>query len=88
MPKWQDQLLSEVHGSQRLRLEKLAIAKSPEDLISGDLGNTTVINGAHPVLVSLDTVQKKTGEIKQGLHNILRIDDEVKVFNQRLRELS
>lgn len=88
IPKWQDQLISETHGTQRLRLEKIAIAKAPGDLISGELGNVTVINGAHPVMVSLDTVTKKTGEIKQGLHNLLRIDDEIKVYNQRLRELS
>ena len=74
--------------SIRLRLEKLAISKAPPDLISEEMGNVTVINGAHPVLVSLDTVQRKTGEIKNGLHNLLRIDDEVKVLHQRLRELT
>ena len=88
LPKWQDRIVAEAHGSQRLRLEKLAISKAPADLISENLGNATVINGAHPVLISLDTVQRKTDEVKQGLHNILRIDDEVKVYNQRLRELS
>jgi len=88
LPKWQTQIVNEAHGTQRLRLEKLAISKAPADLISENMGNTTVINGAHPVLISLDTVQRKTDEVKQGLHNLLRIDDEVKVFNQRLRELS
>lgn len=88
LPKWQDQIISESHGSQRLRLEKIAITKAPAELISENLGNMTVINGAHPVLVSLDTVNRKTGEIKQGLNNYLRIEDELKVFNQRLRELS
>jgi hypothetical protein len=88
LPAWQDRIVAEAHGSQKLRLEKLAISKAPADLISENLGNTTVINGAHPVLVSLDTVRRKTDEVKQGLHNILRIDDEVKVYNQRIRELS
>jgi hypothetical protein len=88
LPKWERQLINETHGTTRLRLEKLAISKAPEEFISDNLGNVSVINGAHPVLVSLDTVQRKTGEIKQGLHNLLRIDDEVKVFNQRLRELT
>jgi hypothetical protein len=88
LPKFQEQLLTEAHGSVRLRLEKQAISKAPEDLISSNLGNVSVINGAHPVLISLDTVQRKTGEIKNGLHNLLRIDDEVKVYNQRLRELT
>jgi len=88
LPRFEERLLKEVHGSARLRLEKMAISKAPEDYISDDMGNVTVINGAHPVLISLDTVQRKTGEIKNGLHNLLRIDDEVKVYHQRLRELS
>lgn len=88
LPKWETDLIAETHGSVRLRLEKLAISKAPEDLISSDMGNVCVINGAHPVLISLDTIQRKTGEIKNGLNNLLRIDDEVKVFSQRLRELS
>ena len=87
LPQFQERLMSEAHGETRNRLEKQAIAKAPDDLISSNLGNTTVINGAHPVIVHLDTVQRKTGEIKNGLHNILRIDDEVKVYTQRLREL-
>ena len=40
------------------------------------------------VMISLDTVQRKTGEIKNGISNLLRIDDEVKIYQQRLRELS
>lgn len=87
-PGWEQRLIAEAHGSMRLRLEKMAISKAPEDLISEHMGNVSVINGAHPVLISLDTVQRKTGEIKNGLHNLLRIDDEVKVFTQRLRELT
>ena len=88
LPDFKDRLTSETHGEVRNRLEKQAIAKAPAEYISDNLGNTTVINGAHPVIVHLDTVQKKTGEIKNGLHNILRIDDEVKVYRQRLRELA
>jgi hypothetical protein len=87
LPGWQTEIVKQSHGTQRLRLEKLAISKAPSDLISENLGNATVINGAHPVLISLDTVVRKTDEVKQGLHNLLRIDDEVKVLNQRLREL-
>jgi hypothetical protein len=86
--EFEKRLIDETHGDVRNRLEKLAIHKAPEDLISNNLGNVTVINGAHPVLISLDTVQRKTGEIKNGLHNLLRIDDEVKVFQQRMRDLS
>lgn len=87
-PQFEDRLIEETHGDVKKRLVKEAIARAPEDLISNNLGNITVINGAHPVLISLDTIQRKTGEIKNGLHNMLRIDDEIKVFTQRMRELS
>lgn len=87
-PKWQAQLIEDTHGELKHRLEKQAIARAPEDLISDNLGNVAVSNGAHPVLVSLDTIQRKTGEIKQGLHNLLRIDDQVKIYHQKLRDLS
>jgi len=88
LPEFEKQLIGETYGPTRIRLEKNAICKAPADLISDNLGNITVVNGAHPVLISLDVVQKKTGEIKDGLHSLLRIDDEVKVFEQKLRELS
>jgi len=87
LPEYQDRLIEETHGETRNRLVKCAIHKAPEDLISSNLGNMVVINGAHPVIVSLDTVQRKTGEIKNGISNLLRIDDEVKIYQQRLREL-
>jgi hypothetical protein len=87
-PKWHAELVSGTHGEMRNRLEKQAIARAPDDLISENLGNVAIINGAHPVLISLDTVQRKTGEIKQGLNNLLRIDDQVKVFHQKIRDLS
>lgn len=88
LPRFEDVLIEEVHGETHRRLVKEAIGRAPEDLVSSDLGNMTIINGAHPVLISLDTIQRKTGEIKNGLHNLLRIDDEIKVFTQRMRELS
>jgi hypothetical protein len=88
LPLFEDRLIEEVHGADHRRLVKEAIGRAPEDLISSDMGNTTIINGAHPVMISLDTIQRKTGEIKNGLHNLLRIDDEIKVFTQRMRELS
>ena len=88
IPQFEERLIADTHGAARARLMKLAIGKAPENLVSDDMGNTTVINGAHPVLVSLDTVNRKTGEIRNGLHNLLRIDDEVKVYTQRLRELT
>lgn len=88
LPGFEEKLISDTHGDVRTRLVKMAIGKAPEDMISSSLGNMTVVNGAHPVLVSLDTINRKTGEIRNGLQNILRIDDEVKFFTQRLRELT
>lgn len=88
LPKFRDRLLSESSGSMRVRLEKLAILKAPESLISNDLGNVTVVNGSHPVLVSLDTVQRTNGVVKNTLSNLVRANDELKVYTQRLQELS
>lgn len=88
LPGFEEKLITSTHGTVRLELEKNAIGKAPADLISDNMGGTTVINGAHPVLVSLDTVQKKTGEVKNTHHNLLRIDDEVKVLKQKVRNLS
>jgi hypothetical protein len=87
LPKFHERLITETYGAQRNRLEKMAIAPVDPDLISENLGNMTIVNGAHPVLVSLDTIQKKTGEIKQGLINLISIDDDLKIFGQKLREL-
>lgn len=88
LPVYQDRLIKETHGSVRNRLIKCAIQKAPEDLISDNLGNLTIINGAHPVMISLDTIQRKTGEVRNTIHSLLRIDDEVKIYQQRIRELS
>lgn len=88
LPAFEKKLIADTHGDVKTRLVKHAISKAPEDLISDDLGNTTIINGAHPVLVSLDTVQRKDGEIRNGLRDLLRIDDEVKILRQQMRELS
>lgn len=87
LPKFEKQLISETAGTLRANLEKHAISRAPEDLISPALGSTTIVNGAHPVLISLDTVQKKNDVVKNLLGNILRIDDEVKIYNQQLKEL-
>jgi len=87
LPKFEERLIADTHGDVRTRLVKHAIAKVTDDLISENLGSTTVINGAHPVLVSLDTIQRKTDEVKNGLRDLLRIQDEIKLNNQRLREI-
>jgi hypothetical protein len=87
LPSFEAQLLAECSGSMRARLEKTAISRAPEELISENLGATTIVNGAHPVLISLDTVQKQNGIVQNLLYGLVRIEDELKVFNQKLREL-
>jgi hypothetical protein len=87
LPKFEERLIAESSGSARAGLEKRAVGRAPEDLVSDDLGATTIVNGAHPVLVSLDTVDKKNGIVANLLYNLLRIDDEMRVYNQKLREL-
>ena len=87
LPTFEQRLVEESQGTTRAGLEKNAISKAPADLISDNLGATTIVNGAHPVLISLDTVQKKNGIVQNLLYNLLRIDDELKVYNQQLREL-
>lgn len=87
-PKFEEQLIKDTHGDVHRRLVKQAISQAPADLISDNLGNTTVINGAHPVLVSLDCVQRKTGEIEGFQVGLVRMNDEIKMFQQKIRELS
>lgn len=83
------QLIGETHGSTRIRLEKLAIGKVPDSFLSQGPARSalTVVNGAHPVLISLDTLAKQTDQVEQGLLGYLRLNDEVKIYEQKLKEL-
>lgn len=87
LPEFRDSLVESTNGQIRARLEKVAIGKAPEELVSDQLGNMTVVNGAHPVLVSLDTLHKQDGEIKQLFTSLARVNDELKVYGQKLREM-
>ena len=88
-PHFHKTLIKETRGTYIGRsIEKQAILKAPDELISKDMGNVTVVNSAHPVLVHLDTVQRQTGEVKTIINNLLRIDDELKIYKQNLQELS
>lgn len=88
LPVFEKRLIEETHGTLRNRLVKMAIQKAPQELISENLGSRTIVNGANPVMVSLDTVQQKNGIVKNNLANLLRIDDEIKIHSQKMRELS
>jgi hypothetical protein len=87
LPLFEERLIAESSGRVRTNLEKTAISRAPEDLISNNLGSTTIVNGAYPVLISLDTVQKKNGVVQNLLYNLLRIEDEVTLYHQKLHEL-
>ncbi len=87
LPEFQELLVAETHGRLRTSLEKVAIAPAPEEYISDELGNTTVVNGAHPVLVSLDLLHKRDGTIKALFTGLTRVNDEIKVYGQKIREL-
>jgi hypothetical protein len=87
LPGFRDQLVAETHGSMRAQLEKVAIAPAPDDLISDNLGNMTVVNGAHPVLITLDLLHKRDCKIKQLFTGLSRVNDELTVYGQKIREL-
>ena len=66
-------------------MEKLAF-EAPESLIDRDVP-VTIVNGRNPLLSSIDALKRYRSsayKIKDGLN---RIDDELKIFGQRLKEL-
>ena len=88
LPEFEQRLIKETYGDTKARLEKNAISKAPEDLISDNLDGMTIVNGAHPVLISLDTVKRQDGKVQALLSNVLHIDDELKIHRQKLSELN
>lgn len=87
LPAFETRLISEVAGRRRAELEKQAISRAPEELISDALGATTIVNGAHPLLVSLDIVHRSNEAVRELCQHLLRVDDELQVLRQRLRAL-
>jgi len=87
LPEFRDQLIAETHGRERIQLEKVAIAPAPDEYISDNLGNMTVVNGAHPVLITLDLLHKRDCKIKQLFTGLTRVNDELTVYGQKIREL-
>lgn len=82
LPKIAEQLQRELG---RAELSKLAW-KAPEELIDYD-APLTVINGAHPILISLDTLLKYRNDVQQFTGRMSRINDDVTILGERLREL-
>jgi len=87
LSEFKDRLISETHGRIRANLEKVAIAPAPDDYISNHLGNISVVNGAHPILISLDTLHRQDDTLKQLFTGLTRVNDEVKFYNQKIREM-
>lgn len=82
LPKIAEQLQKET-----ARAELLKIAwKAPEELINFD-APMTIVNGAHPILISLDTLLKYRNDIQQFTGRMSRINDDVTILGERLREL-
>lgn len=82
LPKIAEQLQKE---TGRAELTKIAW-KAPEELIDYD-APLTVVNGAHPILISLDTLLKYRNDIQQFNGRMSRINDDVTILGERLREL-
>lgn len=82
LPKIAEQLQRE---TARAELTKIAW-KAPEELIDYDVP-MTVVNGAHPILISLDTLLKYRNDIQQFTGRMARINDDVTILGERLREL-
>ncbi|RKX67351.1 MAG: hypothetical protein DRP42_00705 [Tenericutes bacterium] len=87
LPEFQKALVAETYGPIKTALEKVAIAPAPEELISKNLGNTTIVNGAHPILISLDVLHRKDDRIKVLSTGLTNVNDELKVYGQKIREL-
>jgi hypothetical protein len=60
--------------------------KAPEDLISQEMP-VTVVNGAHPILISLDTLKRYRDQEQEFNFHLWRIDDKNSILSQRLKEL-
>jgi hypothetical protein len=69
----------------RAELTKLAW-KAPEELIDYDVP-LTIVNGAHPVMISLDALLKYRDDVMTFNGRMSRINDEVTILGERLREL-
>lgn len=87
LPEFRDKLIAETHGQVRTHLEKVAISPAPQDYVSNDMGNVTVVNGAHPIVVSLDVLHKQDDKVQQLFTGLARVNDDLKVYGQRLREM-
>jgi len=82
LPKIAEELFK---GTARMSLTKIAWA-APEELIDRELP-LTIVNGAHPIMVSLDALKQYRNQLQQYNWHLSRIDDENTIASQRLRNL-
>jgi hypothetical protein len=66
--------------------QKEADCKAPEELISQDL-SAQVINGDHPLYITLKTVGDLEAEIERFGRNSGLVDDKVRILKQKIRAL-
>jgi hypothetical protein len=79
-------IAEELHkGTARAELTKIAWA-APEDLIDREVP-VTVVNGAQPIMISLDALKQYRNQLQEFNWHLTRIDDENTVASQRLRNL-
>jgi hypothetical protein len=60
--------------------------KAPEELIDYDVP-VTIVNGRHPIMMSLDTLQRYRDQEQKFNWHLSRINDVNSITSQRMREL-
>jgi len=82
-PKFASDLHKE---TARASLVKIAW-KAPEELIDQNLP-ATIVNGRHPIMISLDTLLRYRDQEQRFNWHLSRINDRNTITNQRIRELT
>lgn len=78
-------LLNKMFLVSNSQLEKTAF-EAPESLIDRNVP-VTVVNGRNPLLSSINALKKYNSKAYSLRKGLIQIDDELKILNQRLKEL-
>ena len=81
-PKFAEQLHRD---TARKELTKIAW-KAPDELIDYDVP-VTIVNGRHPIMISLNTLQQYLNQEQKFNWHLARINDENTIMSQRFKEL-
>lgn len=69
-------------------MSKEADCKAPQELISeGLIGKVEIINGSHPLYITLQTIEKGEADRLRNEQQYQLIKDKVKILNQKVRAL-